>query len=128
MVIHIMYIKDVEKLTAIHICPKCHSYLHHGHQNIYRFNDHVAHCYGKFKQLVSSGYRQHQLPHIPKQFVPVKEALPYCPHILNNPEYEYCLAHDIEWKPTIYYMTYDFETVEENVNETIDKSTTINHR
>ena len=112
LTVHIMYITDAEKLTSIHICPKCHSYTHHGHQNLNRFNEHVKHCDGKFKQ----------------QFIPVKEALPYCPHILNNPVYEYCLAHNIEWKPNIYYITYDFETMEEHINQTVGKSTTINSR
>ena len=79
LIVHIMYIKDAEKLTAIHICPKCHSYVHYGHENLYRFEQHVSHCNGKFK----------------RQFIPVKEALPYCPHILNNPVYEYCLAYGL---------------------------------
>ena len=112
LIVHIMYIKDAEKLTAIHICPKCKSFVHHGHENLHRFETHVKHCDGKFK----------------KQFVPVKEALPYCPHILNNPVYEYCLAYGINWKPNIYYMTYDFETMEQAVNRGVGKSTTINSR
>ena len=107
-----MYIKDAESLTDIQICPKCHSYSHHGSSQIHRFNDHVKHCDGEFK----------------RQFIPVKEPLPYCPHILNNPVYEYCLAYDLEWKPTIYYMTYDFETMEEHIDQTVGKSTTINSR
>ena len=111
-ILHIMFIKDAEKLTAIHVCPKCKSYVHYGHSNLKRFEDHIKHCDGKFK----------------KQFVPNKEALPYCPHILNNTVYEYCLAHDLEWKPNIYYMTYDFETMEQVVNEEAGKSTFINSK
>ena len=109
-VLHIMYIKDTEKLTGLLICPKCKSYVVSKH-NANRMNSHLKKCSGHFQ----------------KQFVPMKEALPYCPHILNNPIYEYCLAYGIEWKPTIYYMTYDFETMEERVNKTVGK-TTLNSR
>ncbi len=112
LTVHIMFIKDAEKLTAIHVCPKCNSYVHYGHSNIKRFDDHVKHCDGKYK----------------KQFVPAKEALPYCPHILNNPVYEYCLAHGLPWKPNIYYITYDFETMDQVVNTEASKSTIINSR
>ena len=108
LTIHIMFIKDADKQTHIHICHKCKSYVHYGNENLYRFEDHVKHCDSKFK----------------KQFVPVKEALPYCPHILNNSVYEYCLAYDLEWRPNIYYITYDFETMEKNVNDST-KSTII---
>ena len=86
LTIHNMFIKDADKQTHIHICHKCKSYVHYGNENLYRFEDHVKHYDSKFK----------------KQFVPNKEALPYCPHILNNSVYEYCLAHDIEWRPNIY--------------------------
>uniref|UniRef100_UPI0025A4E867 hypothetical protein n=1 Tax=Bacteroides acidifaciens TaxID=85831 RepID=UPI0025A4E867 len=111
-IIHIMYIKNPEKLTQIHICPKCHSYTHRGPKNMFRFESHVKHCDGVFK----------------KNFIPNKEPLPFCPHILNNPVYEYCLAYDLEWKPNIYYMTYDFETMEQSVNKSISDSTVINSR
>ena len=111
-IIHIMYIKNPEKLTQIHICPKCHSYTHRGNSQINRFESHVKHCDGVFK----------------KNFIPNKEPLPFCPHILNNPVYEYCLAYDLEWKPNIYYMTYDFETMEQSVNKSISDSTVINSR
>ena len=111
-IIHIMYIKNPEKLTQIHICPKCNSYIHYGSKNFNRFDSHVKHCDGVFK----------------KNFIPVKEALPYCPHILNNPVYEYCLAYNLQWKPEIYYITYDFETMEQSINKSISNSTTINSR
>ena len=42
-------------------------------------------------------------------------------HILNNPVYEYCLAYDIN----IYYITYDFETMEQ-VKKKAGKSATNN--
>ena len=82
-----MYITDSDSLTNIHICPKCHSFIHYGH-NIKRFRNHVLKCKGEFV----------------KKYCPNYQALPYCPHILENHVYEYCLAHNIEWKPTIDYI------------------------
>ena len=43
-IIHIVYIKNPEKLTQIHICSKCHSYTHRGAENLHRFVSHVKHC------------------------------------------------------------------------------------
>lgn len=111
-VIHIMYIINAESLTNIHICHKCGSYIHKGNNNIERFKNHVKNCNGKFK----------------KDFIPSHEALPYVPHILNNPLYLYCLSYNIEWKPTIHYITYDFETMEKKINKNISDSTTINSK
>ena len=112
MVCHIMYIIDAEKLTNIFICPKCRSYVvrnenRHGQE---RMNKHISYCDGKFK----------------KKYIPERISEPYCPHILNHPVYEYCLAHDLEWKPQQLYMTYDFETMEHQVNIKSGDSTTIN--
>ena len=111
-VIHIMYITNAESLTGIHICPKCHSYVHYSSQNLKRFYYHRDHCDGIHK----------------KNFIPTKESLPYCPHILNNSIYEYCLAYNLEWKPEIYYMTYDFETMEEIIDKSVGKATTLNSK
>lgn len=113
-IVHIMYIKNAEKLTKILICPKCHSYCvrndnRHGEK---RMKKHEAHCNGEFK----------------KEFISEKVSLPYCPHILNNPVYEYCLAHCLTFKPQQYYITYDFETMEQVINKTITKATTVNSR
>lgn len=109
-----MYILDAEKLTNIMICPKCRSYAirnenRHAKQ---RMEQHVEKCDGKFK----------------KNYIAEKVSFPYCPHILDNPVYEYCLANNLEFKPQQFYMTYDFETMEQIVNESITKDTTINSR
>lgn len=79
-VIHIIYVKEPENLTQIHICLKCHSYTFQCPKNLFRFESHVKHCDGIFK----------------KNFIPNKEPLLYCPHILNNPVYEYCLKLTIQ--------------------------------
>ena len=112
MVCHIMYIINAEKLTNIFICPKCKSYVvrdenRHGSE---RMKKHIVHCDGKFH----------------KKYIPERISEPYCPHILNHPVYEYCLAHDLEWKPQKLYMTYDFETMEHKVDIKSGKSTVIN--
>ncbi|WP_334089833.1 hypothetical protein, partial [Helicobacter typhlonius] len=111
-ILHIMYIKDAEKLTGLLVCPKCKSYVVRGINNHKRFEQHVNKCDGKFK----------------KNFIVEKQSLPYCPHILSNSVYEYCLAHNLQFKPQEYYMTYDFETMEHSINESLTKSTTINSR
>ena len=112
-ILHIMFIKPdgVETLTDILICPKCRSYSTQKKHKSYLLK-HMKLCDGTFK----------------KNFIPNKEPLPFCPHILNNPVYEYCLAHQLEWKPNIYYITYDFETMEQVVEKSIGKSVTINSR
>ena len=113
-VIHIMYILDAEKLTNIMICPKCQSYAirNENRHAKRRMEQHVEKCNGKFK----------------KNYITEKVSLPYCPHILDNPVYEYCLANNFEFKPQQLYMTYDFETMEQIVNESLTKATTINSR
>ena len=110
-VIHIMYITNAESLTNIWICPKCKSYAIRG-KNPKRMEIHKAHCDGKFH----------------KNYIPERVSMPYCPHILNHPVYEYCVAHDLKWQPQRYYMTYDFETMEQSVDEKSGKSTVINSR
>ena len=107
-----MYLKDAEKLTGLLVCPKCKSYVVRGINNHVRFEHHVNKCDGKFK----------------KDYIAEHESLPYCPHILNNKVYEYCLAHNLEFKPQQYYMTYDFETMEDIIDEASTKSITINSR
>ena len=109
-----MYISNAEKLTKILICPKCKSHIvrnDNGH-GVKRMQAHIDKCDGTFK----------------KNYIAEKVSLPYCPHILDNPVYEYCLAYGLQWKPLQYYMTYDFETMEQAVNECVSDSTIINSR
>ena len=111
LTIHIMYIKEPEKLTNLMICPKCHSRVFRNKNRMgeKRLNAHIKVCDGKFK----------------KEYISERESLPYCPHILENPVYEYCLAHELEFKPQRYYFTYDFETMEKIINEKVSNSTVI---
>ena len=83
-----MYVKrkGVETLTNLIICPTCQSYIVSKDQPK-RMKKHLETCTGEFN----------------KKYINNKDPLPYCPHILSNPVYEYCLAHRLEWKPTIHY-------------------------
>ena len=110
-IIHIMYVTNAEKLTGILVCPKCRSFCLSTkcvHSNL-RMEKHSKKCDGIFR----------------KSYIPEKESKPYCPHILENHTYEYCLAHGLKYTPQTYYMTYDFETMEKVVNEKRGKSTTV---
>jgi hypothetical protein len=104
---HLMFIKDVEILTRLHICPKCHSYTlsaaTHGGYKKDRFDAHVEKCDGKFHSKLT--------------LQPVSK--PYLPHIFKNPLYAYLLAHGraSEYKVLTNCMTYDFETVLKVVNQ-----------
>ena len=51
----------------------------------------------------------------------VRESKPYFSYILDNPIYEYCLAHGLNWKSNIYYVTYDFETKKQVIDERTGK-------
>ena len=48
--IHIMYIQpdDVESITSIYFCPKCHLYSVRGDNKKAKLNKHIKHCDGKF--------------------------------------------------------------------------------
>lgn len=112
-IIHIMKITNPEALTNILICPKCKSYCHRkSSKNNKRFENHVKKCDGKFR----------------KEIVLDKVSKPYVPHILNNPVLEYCLAYKLQWKPTSYYATFDFETMEKPETEVTTRVSFLNSR
>jgi hypothetical protein len=51
---HVMYIKNIQKYTKLHICPKC-GYIHpptdHGSYHKERFEEHIQNCEGKTKKI-----------------------------------------------------------------------------
>ena len=113
---HIAVITDVEGLTGLRICPHCKSYCFNPRKqkNKKRFEQHVKECEangGKLTQEVSLPYTQQ----------------PYAPHIQKQPVFRYLLAHDQveKFRPTQYYITYDFETLEDPINEEITQQTTL---
>ena len=113
---HVMYIRKLDDLTGILICPKCHSYCYSikgTNRNRKKFKEHVEKCTGKFEKKL----RVDTLPH------------PYVPHLWKT-NYAKLLSHKEEqyWQPMRYYMTFDFETMEEKIEKEISTSTVLNSR
>ena len=111
---HIMWIKDPESLAGVLICPKCRSYCYNKKgtmRNKAKFEEHVKNCKGKREKKLKLDLVSH----------------PYCPHLWKT-TYAALLANKEEeyWRPTLYYMTYDFETVEEKVDQILTDQTTLN--
>ena len=105
-----MWIKNVESLTGLLFCPKCKQLIcrkdsHYGDRT---FKRHTNKCDGN--------------PVHAKELKLEKLSLPYCPHILKNLQYAYCLANNIEYEPIKYYITYDFETMEQPLNISTKKT------
>ena len=109
--IHIMHIQPdgVESITSIYLYSKFHLYSVHDDNKKVKFNMHIKHCDGKYNAELMLDKVSH----------------PYCPGILGNPFYEYCLAYVQEWK--IYHgcLTNNFETSENQINDTISSTTTL---
>jgi hypothetical protein len=95
-----MYIKDIQKYTKLHICPK-YGYIppvtQHNTYNKDRFEEHVNNCEGKISRSICLN----------------EQSVPFIPHIQKNPVYAYLLAHNRsnEYRVIQEYTTYDFETV-----------------
>jgi hypothetical protein len=106
-----MYIKNIEAVTRLHICPKCKIYClaatDHGNYHKYRFEKHVEKCTGKFK---------------PELILPTTRK-PYVPHIQKNKIFAYLFAHDRinEYEPIRNYITFDFKTIEHRENKRISE-------
>jgi hypothetical protein len=66
LITHVMYIKDIEKYTKLHICPKC-GYIppatNNGSYHRDRFEDHINNCDGKFKRSLC--LNEQSVPFIP---------------------------------------------------------------
>jgi uncharacterized protein (DUF2225 family) len=79
IITHVMYIKDIQKYTKVHICPKC-GYIppatDHGSYHRERFEEHVQNCEGKIKRSLCLN----------------EQSVPFIPHIQNNPIFAYLLA------------------------------------
>lgn len=114
---HAMLIKPdkVAVLTKFLFCPTCQQLIgkyssKHGNKS---FEKHVSVCDG------SPLKKKCRLDLISQ---------PYVPHIMKNNLYRYCLAKNIEYVPVRYYITFDFETMEQKLNEKISDCTTVNSR
>ncbi|KAA6381239.1 MAG: hypothetical protein EZS28_023234 [Streblomastix strix] len=112
---HVMYVSNVEKLTGVLICPYCHDYVTilsdtNKRTNEYS-NTHVEKCKSSTHE-----------PSILLHDVP----MPICSAILNHPTIEYLMAYGLmdQFKAQRGFITYDFETVSDQVmKETTDQTT-----
>ena len=113
---HCMEITNPEAITGIKICPYCkiHCFNFRQSKHYARFNKHVEEC----KERGGKFIRDVELSRTQK---------PYAPHIQKQPIYAYLLAHGFEkyFQPTRYYITYDFETLEDAQTKQISAHTTI---
>ena len=112
---HAMLIKNqnaVERLTEIVFCKECFQPIGKSKDPhlARKKRNHEKECAGK------AGAKKMKKP---------KEDV-YLPHIFKNRAYAYCLAHSIEYQPIRYYITYDFETVEEHKQTPLTQATMIN--
>ena len=113
---HIMYITDAEALTGIRICPFCKSYCYNPKvdKHLSRFEEHKIEC----EKRGGKRFREVKLDNTQK---------PYAPHIQKQKIYKFLLAHGLQqyFQPTKYYITFDFETLEDPINESITDHTTL---
>jgi hypothetical protein len=110
---HAMYIKNVENLTGFRFCNICKTFIckrdaDHGDRAV------NTHMLLREKGLIGV-----------KQIILDAKARPYVPHILKNKAYWYALAHNVEYKPMRAYITYDFETVQVQLDKKITDYTTL---
>ncbi|KAA6382352.1 MAG: hypothetical protein EZS28_022121 [Streblomastix strix] len=104
--IHAMYISDIDKVINGKLCPNnCQMIFNTKNQNYKRdLARHLKYCQGP------ETAKQVKLDHLPK---------PYYPHISNNKLLQKLVAtgqSDL-LTPTLNYITFDFETVENIINE-----------
>ncbi|KAA6376393.1 MAG: hypothetical protein EZS28_028080 [Streblomastix strix] len=109
--VHILYISDPIALTGYRYCPICKEHavpVKNKNCNAARdFERHVTSC------RLNKG----------KQVVLKQSLIPFASHITGNKTYEYLLSHDQvdKFKPTRYYITYDFEAFDKYINKEFGK-------
>jgi hypothetical protein len=101
IIVHVMYIKDIQKYTKLHICPKC-GYIppttSHGtcyHKDL--FDKYVENCDGNLICRLRLN----------------EQSVPFIPHIQKNPVFAYLFANNRknDYEMIEEYITFDFETV-----------------
>ena len=109
-------ILDLKCLTGVRVWPYCHveTFTPKLQHNKKRFEQHMRVC----KENNGNIIREVSLNSV---------QLPYAPHITKQQIYQFLLIHCLTkyFKPSIYYITYDFETLEDTVNEEITEHTTV---
>jgi hypothetical protein len=101
IIVHVMYIKDIQKYTKLHICPKC-GYIPPatnggGCYRKDRFEEHVENCNGNLVRKLRLN----------------EQSVPFIPHIQKNSVFAYLLANNRknDYEMIEEYITFDFETV-----------------
>ena len=97
---HFMYCSDINKLSELVFCPKCfiRSYKNND-KGRYKLKKHIENCNGEIK---------------PKLKVLDYEK-PYCEVFYNNDLFRYSFIHKFTYTPIKYYITYDFETLSDKI-------------
>ncbi|KAA6394557.1 MAG: hypothetical protein EZS28_009917 [Streblomastix strix] len=113
---HVMYVSNSERLTGVLICPYCHDYVTilsdtNKRANEY-FNTHVEKCK---PSIHKTSILLHDVP------------MPICPAILSHPTIEYLMGYGLmdQFKAQRGFITYDFETLSDQVMEAITDQTTL---
>ncbi|KAA6352782.1 MAG: hypothetical protein EZS28_051691, partial [Streblomastix strix] len=100
---HVFYVTNTDGLTRQKYCPHCYQQSFDPKDDHFQrdYQQHISQCKINGGQII----KKVKLDEQPFQYVP---------HIQRNETYAYLLANNAtqQFKPTQYYITYDFETVE----------------
>ncbi|KAA6370194.1 MAG: hypothetical protein EZS28_034281 [Streblomastix strix] len=113
---HVMYVSNVQKLTGVLICTYCHYYVTILSDTNKRatkyFNTHVEKCKSSTHE---TSILLHDVP------------MPICPAILGHSTTEYLMAYGLmdQFKAQRGVITYDFETLSDQVMMNITDQTTL---
>ncbi|KAA6368949.1 MAG: hypothetical protein EZS28_035524 [Streblomastix strix] len=109
---HVFHVTNTDGLTRQKYCPHCYKQSFDPKDDHYErdYEQHVSQCKINGRQII-------------KKVKLDEQPFPYIPHIQRNETYAYLLANNAtqQFKPTHYYITYDFETVERKVNSYFGK-------
>ncbi|KAA6353445.1 MAG: hypothetical protein EZS28_051028, partial [Streblomastix strix] len=104
---HVFRVTNTDGLTRQKYCPHCYQQSFDPKDGHYKrdYEQHVSQCKINGGQII-------------KKVKLDEQPFPFIPHIQRNETYAYLLANNAtqQFKPTQYYITYDFETVERKVN------------
>jgi hypothetical protein len=106
---HAVWLKDSEKASECFVCSKCQ---YHVYRLKHVYNKHYKGCDGKVKD---------------KQLQVLQNDKIINPYFIQNPvvKFLYCTDQIELFRPTEYYIVYDFETVEEIIRDDDEQNTHI---
>ncbi|KAI5502408.1 hypothetical protein TVAGG3_0886340 [Trichomonas vaginalis G3] len=118
--LHADRITDVEALTGYKVCSFCKEEVYSirddpERKNQRRFLKHCEKCKENNGRLIQDVQLQNTQQ-------------PYAPHITKQKIYQWLLAHNLQeyYKPTRYYITFDFETLETKEELLLSECATLN--